>query len=64
MEDLAIIHGIPLEEEPGLGALTLPGGGRPRKACHDMTPLLSDLPYNPCPPFPGARCGRERLSLQ
>ena len=23
--DLAIIHGIPLEEEPGLGALTLPG---------------------------------------
>ena len=24
-EDLAIIHGIPLEEEPGLGALTLPG---------------------------------------
>lgn len=25
MSDLAIIHGPPLEEEPGLGALTLPG---------------------------------------
>ena len=24
-QDLAIIRGIPLEEEPGLGALTLPG---------------------------------------
>ena len=25
MSDLAIIRGVPLEEEPGLGALTLPG---------------------------------------